>query len=128
MTRPAVVLSFLASLLLAMPVYAVDELSEIDDCRDFSLIAKEVMTARQKKRPMSETLPKTVKKIESWAEKYGLTVDSEMVEETATMLVIPAYDRFAWPSDSGYNENRQDAISDFENHHFEECYTGLTSD
>ena len=37
MTRPAVVLSFLASLLLAMPVYAVDELSEIDFCKDLSV-------------------------------------------------------------------------------------------
>ncbi len=128
MARPVVVLSLLASLLLAAPADAVDGVSEIDVCRDFSLIAKEVMTARQKKRPMSETLPKTVKQIESWAEKYGLTMDSEKVEEAAAMLVIPAYDRFAWPSGSGYNENRQNAISDFENHHFEECYTALTSD
>jgi len=128
MTRPVVVLSFLASLLLATPAYAVDEVSEIDVCRDFSLIAKDVMTARQKKRPMSETLPNAIKRIEDWAEKYGFEIESEEVEEMAGTLVIPAYDSRVYPSSSTFDESRQEDISEFENFHFEECYTGLTSD
>ena len=86
------------------------------------------MTARQKKRPMSETLPNAIKQIADWAEKYGFEMNSEEVEEAAAMLVIPAYDRTAYPSNSNWNPERQDAIRDFENHHFEECYKGLTSD
>ena len=128
MTRLVVVLTFLASLLLAAPADAVDEVSNIDVCRDFSLIAKDVMTARQKKLPMSETLPFAITLIEIWAEKYGYELESKGLEEAAAMLVLPAYDEVVYPSDSVFDEKRQEAISRFENHHFEECYNGLTSD
>ena len=128
MSRPVVVLFFLASLWLAAPADAADEVSAIDICRDFSLIAKNVMTARQKKQPMSETLPNTIKQIEDWAKKYGTEMDSKDVEEGAVLMVMPAYDRRAYRSDSNWNPERQDAIRDFENEHFEECYKGLTSD
>jgi len=127
MSRPVFVLFFLASLWLALPADAADEVSEIDFCRDLSLIARDVMTARQKKMPMSETLPNAIKLIEDWAEKYGIEMNSEEIEETAAMLVVPAYDGTAWPRGSLYNEERQDAISDFENQAFEGCYKGAKS-
>jgi len=128
MTRPVIALFFLASLWLTGPASAVDEVWEIDVCRDFSLIAIDVMTARQKKKPMSETLPNAIRQITAWAEKYRLELNSEKVEEVAAMLVMPAYDRAAYPSGSAWNPERKDAIRDFENLHFEECYKGLTSD
>ena len=128
MSRSVVVLFFLASLWLAAPADAADEVSGIDLCRDFSLIDKNVMTARQKKQPMSETLPNTIKRIEDWAKKYGIEMDSKDVEEGAALMVMPAYDRAAYPSDSNWNPERQDAIRDFENAVFEGCYEGLPSD
>ncbi len=124
MIRHVIVLFFLACLWLAAPADAADEVSGIDLCRDFSLIAKDVMTARQKKRPMSETLPNAIKLIEDWAKKYGVEMSWKDAEEGAALLVIPADGRAAYPIDSA----RQDAIRDFENDHFEECYKGLTSD
>ena len=128
MTRPIVVLSFLTSLLLAVQAYAVDEVSEIDVCRGFSLIAKSVMTARQARKPMSETLPYTMKLIENWAEKHGIELDSKEVEEGASVLVIPAYETTTFPKGSLWNEDRQDAINEFENGAFEHYYEGLKSD
>ena len=128
MSRLVVVIFFLASLWPAAPADAADEISGIDICRDFSLIAKNVMTARQKKQPMSETLPDTIKQIEDWAKKYGIEMDAKDVEEGAALMVMPAYDMAAYPSDSNWNPERQDAIRDFENASFEGCYTGLQSD
>ena len=128
MSRPLVVLFFLASLWLPAPADAADEISEIDICLDMSLIAKNVMTARQKKQPMSETLLNTIKLMEDWVKKYGMEMDSKDVEEGAALIVMPAYDRAAYPSNSSWNPERQDAIRDFENEYFEECYKGLTSD
>jgi hypothetical protein len=123
-----IVVFFLASLWLASPADAADDVSDIDICRDFSLIAKNVMTARQKKQPMSETLPNTIKQMKDWVKKYGLEMDSKDVEEGAALMVMPAYDIAAYPSDSNWNPERQDAIRDFENMFFEGCYEGLQSD
>ena len=125
MTRSIVVLFLLLSLMLALPAYAVDEVSEIDVCRDFSMIAKDIMTARQKKRPMSETLPIAVDRIEDWVEEYGFEIDSE---EMAATLVIAAHENRVFPNSSIYEEERREEISEFENYYFEECYKGLTSD
>ncbi len=124
MTRPVLLLSFLVSLLLAAPAYADDEVSEIDVCRDYSIIAKDIMTARQKNRPMSETLPFARDRIKDWADKIGLEMDLEEAEKNAAILVMDAYDRPVYQVDT----LAQGAISDFENVYFEECYTGLTSD
>ena len=128
MNRLTVVLLLAASQWLAALADAADEVSEIDVCRDFSLIANKVMTARQKKKPMSETLPNAIKQVEEWAKKYGIEMDSDDVEEGAALLVIPAYDKRTYPRDSAWNQERQDAIRDFENEHFEECYRALKSD
>ena len=59
---------------------------------------------------------------------WRVSINSEEVEEMAATLVIPAYDRCAYPSDSAWNPEREDAIRDFEDEQFEECYEGLTSD
>ena len=46
----------------------------------------------------------------------------------AAKLTIHAYDTFALPVGSSFDDNRQDAISDFEDEYFESCYTELTSE
>lgn len=112
----------LLSLFLATTAYADDEVSKIDVCRDFSIIAKEIMTARQKKRPMSESLPIAIDRIEDWAEEYEF--DAEKAEEMAAALVMAAYKSTSYDVE----ELRRDEIGEFENLHFEECYKGLTSD
>jgi hypothetical protein len=124
MIRLVVVLFFLASLWLVAPADAADEISEIDVCRDFSLIAKDIMTARQKDRPMSETLPTARDRIKDWADNVGFDMDTKKAEGIAADLVMAAYDIPVYPID----RLAQVEISQFENQHFEECYTGLTSD
>ena len=124
MIRHVVVLSFLASLFLAARADAVDDFSEIDVCTSFSLIAKDVMIARQKDKPMSQTLPLARDRIKKWADKFGFGVDLKEAEEQAAQLVMAAYDRPSY----GSGGNAQDQISDFENDYFKECYKGLTSD
>ena len=54
-------------------------------------------------------------------------MDSEDAEEGAASLVIGAYDVAAYPSTSAWNPERKDAIRDFENEVFEECYEQWTS-
>ena len=128
MTRSIVVLLLLLSLMLATTAHASDEVSGIDVCRDFSIIAKDIMTARHKNKPMSEALPIAIDRIKDWMDKYGFEVFSEEAEEWAEALVIDAYDGPVFPSSSTFNESRREEISEFENGHFEECYKGLTSD
>ena len=105
-----------------------DEISAIEICRDISLIAKDVMTARQNKEPMSEILPATIKQLQKWAEKYGQEMSSQAAEDIAAPLVIGAYDVGAYPDGSAWNPERREAIHDFENDFFEECYEGWTSE
>ena len=94
----------------------------------FLFIAKDVMIARHKELPMSETLPEAIKRIKDWAEEYGFEFESKAMEEIAASLVIPAYDSTVYPRNSTFDQARQNEISEFENLHFAECYTGLTSD
>jgi len=121
------ILPAFASLLLATPAVADDELSPIDVCTSFSLIAKDVMTARQIDRPMSETLPFAIDRIKKWADEVRMDMDAKDTEKWAAEMVMVAYDSPSYgnPRDSG---NSQDEISDFENKHFEQCYKELTSD
>ena len=105
------------------PEAAVDEVSEIDFCKDFSVIAKEIMTARQKGKPMSETLPIAIARFIDWADKYGIEMDREEAEEASAGLVMAAYERPSWESEVLQREE----ISEFENAVFKECYEGLTS-
>ena len=117
-------LAVLSSLLLATTAYADDEVDEIDICREFSLIAKEIMTARQDDKPMSETLPIAIDRFRDWADKYGFEMDMEDAEEFAAEMVMAAYES----SPSFGEEHQRRRISEFENSHFGECYKGLTSD
>ena len=124
MTRLVVIFLLLALPMLVTPTDAADQISEIDVCREFSLIAKNVMEERQKDKPMSQTLPSARDQIKKWADKLGLDVDVKEAEEQAAQLVMAAYDRPSFGS--GGNAERE--ISTFENDYFEECYKGLTSD
>ena len=109
--------------LLALVASADDEISVIDFCRDYSLVAKKVMYERQQKKPMSDTLLQTIRLIEDWAKKYGVEMDSEKAEEGAATMVLEAYKAPTFPLDSVWREKRQDEIDSFENGVFEECYT-----
>ena len=114
----------LLSLFLATTAFADDEVSEIDLCREASLIANQVMTARQQNRPMSETLSKTIDQFKVWGDKYSLEMDMEEAEEGAAAMVMAAYEVMISTND----EFRQDSVIEFENDIFKECYKGLTSE
>ena len=110
-------------LLLTSTAYAADDASPIDFCTDMSIIAKEIMTARQKDRPMSETLPMAKNLIKSWGEKYGLEIAMGEAEEMAAEMVMAAYKKMI-----STDPFKKETITEFENNIFAECYKGLTSD
>ena len=112
------------TLLLATAAQADDEIPPIDVCRDFSFVARDVMTARQKDRPMSETIPNATNLIKRWADKYRLAVDMEEAEEQAADLVMDAYLKASYDVE----ELQRDQISEFEDSYFKACYRELTSD
>ena len=124
MTRSIAVLLLLLSPLLASPANADDEVQPIEICRDFSFIAKEIMTARQMDKPMSENLPNARDLVKGWADKYGLAVDMEEAEKTAADMVMDAYVKASYDIEG----LQQDQIGDFENSYFRACYTELTSE
>ena len=122
-------LAVLSSLLLATTAYADDEVDEIDVCREFSLIAKEIMTARQDDKPMSETLPMAIDLFRNLPKRFGVDAESDLdgegeFREAATELVMIAYDRPSYDLD----ELQQTEISNFENGVFSECYKASISD
>ncbi len=82
----------LLSLLLVTTTHAGDELQSIEICTDMSLIARQVMIARQQDRPMSSTLPETTNQIKKWGDKYGLEMDLDEAEEMAADMVMAAYE------------------------------------
>ncbi len=100
---------------------APNDYSIIEICTDFSEIAKFIMTARQKDRPMSQTLPTAMARVKNWVNKYEFEPD----DEVATGLVMHAYERPSWNYSDGL---KKDEISEFENEAFRGCYDGLTSD
>jgi len=114
----------LMSLLLATTAHADDEFGPIDFCRDVSLIANQVMTARQQNRPMSETIPKATNRFKDWSDKYGFDMDMDETEEVAADMVMAAYGQVISPVE---NYKRLE-ITDFENIVFEECYKTAISD
>ncbi len=82
----------LLSLLLVTTTHAGDELQPIEICTGMSLIARQVMIARQQDRPMSSTLPETTNQIKKWGDKYGLEMDLDEAEEMAADMVMAAYE------------------------------------
>ena len=122
--------SLLLSLLVATPAYADDEPSAMDWCRDISLIARDVMYARQSNVPMSSTLPNTLDELRNMFTELGVDIndmDEEQqeafgqIEELITRLVMDAYEVPAWDLESLQN----DAVNSFENSAFSYCYQGF---
>jgi len=116
----------LVSLLLATVAYADDEASPMGVCKDLSIIAREIMTARQEDKPMSETLPAALKLFRDMADSYEVewVEEAKEAEEGIVELVMAAYDLPSYPVE--VLQTRE--ISEFENEVFAECYKGATSD
>ncbi len=113
----------LLSLLLAMTAHAEDELKPVDFCTDLSLVANQVMKARQRDRPMSETLPMAKNRIKSWGDKYGLEIDMDEAEEMAAEMVMAAYEKMI-----STDAFKKQTTTEFENAFFKQCYEEATSD
>lgn len=111
-----------SSILLVSQTYADDEVSPIEFCKELSIIAKEVMTARQMDQPMSETLPFAQTLFRSLAIKLGREVDEE-IDEAIVGLVMGAYEKPSYDMPA----LQQSEINDFENLVFAECYKGIKS-
>jgi hypothetical protein len=134
--------------LLATTTYGQDEdfgwdieNSGIEYCKWVSIIARDIMTARQQGKPMSETLPFALDRIRDFPEDMGLDVEElseDMDEEKKaemlavlenfyqgikpiiTELVMRVYEAPAYT----FEENQRTAISELENATFAQCYEG----
>ncbi len=135
MTRCATAL--LLSLLFATTTYGQDDDASfgIEYCRWVSILAKEIMTARQEDKPMSETLPFALDRLKEFLDDMGVDVEELGEEERAevlaelevyfqtmrpiiTQMVMGAYKAPTFT----YEEHQRDAISEFENGAFASCY------
>ena len=125
----------LLSLLLATTTYGQDEFDnlEIESCKLVSIVAKEVMTARQKGQPMSETLPSAIDRFKDLIGEIGVEIDDlggeeqealKELEQVIAQLVMGAYEA---PPFTDENAQRM-TINHFENAAFAECYKGSMSD
>ena len=126
---------FLISLLplLAVPAHAddTDPAEAIEHCTVISLIARDVMAARQVAQPMSTVLPEAIKRFEEWMVSLGFEPgpDTADAADAANKMVVHAYSISAYPSDGApYEMKRNEEIAQFENEYFSECYTRLTSE
>lgn len=115
--------TILLSLFLAATAHADDEVSPISVCTDFSIMAREVMTARQKDKPMSESLPMAKNLVKRWGEKYGLEIPMDEAEKIAAEVVMAAYTAII-----STDPFKKETITEFENGVFAECYKEMTSD
>ena len=111
-------------IVLLSPAFADDEPSPLVFCKDWSIIAREIMTARQNDVPMSETLSKAISRYQDWADKYDREMDAQTAEELAAPLVMGAYGEIIEATD----RFQQQAITAFENRVFQECYQRRMSD
>ena len=133
-------------LLLGSSAFADTELDSIEFCKDLSILAREVMVARQNDRPMSEVLPTAIKRMQKVYEdalsrELGVDLDDALsalealgtdemeikekkeeledaAREAAKLLLVAAYDVPSYSTPG----NQKDAINDFENEFFEGCY------
>jgi len=106
-----------------MTAHAEDELKPVDFCTDLSLVANQVMKARQKDRPMSETLPMAKNRIKSWGDKYGREMDIDEAEAIAAEMVMAAYEEMI-----STDPFKKQTTTEFENAFFKQCYEEATSD
>jgi len=143
--------AILLSLLLTTTAYAQDEDAyfEMEDfgieyCKWVSILAKDVMTARQQDKPMSETLPYALDRLNDFpkdmieliapesSEDLDDLDDVEQAEVEAlfdpvfqelkpfiTQMVMAAYEVPTFSTGG----NQRDLISEFENTFFAGCYT-----
>ena len=137
-------------LLLATTTYGQDEDTGlgiedfgIEYCKWMSILAKEIMTARQKDKPMSETLPFALDRLRDFPKDMGVDIEElseelELEEEEQaeilaefepffqemkpiiTQLVMGAYKAPVFTCE----ETQRGWISDFENAAFASCYEG----
>jgi len=125
----------LVSLLLATISYGLDEFDnlEVESCKLVSIVAKEIMTARQEGQPLSETLPSAINRFKELLEEIGVDVsvleaeipgELKELEQAIAQLAMGAYEV---PPFSNENAQR-DAIDYYENTAFSECYKGVVSD
>ena len=114
--------AILSTLLLTTTAYAVDEVTPMGVCKDISIIAKEIMIARQAGKPLSETLPNALAQFGEMQKRYEIEPFEEG-NEAITVLVMAAYDIPTYSTEG--NQRRE--ISEFENQVFAECYKGMAS-
>lgn len=114
----------LMSVFLATTAHADEDIGPVDLCRDVSQIANQIMTARQKNRPMSETIPVAADGIMGWSDKYELEMTAGKAEEAAADMVMAAYEQSIQPVE----RHQRLEITEFENAVFKECYESATSD
>ncbi len=144
MKRYATVAVLLA-LLFATTTYGQDEDASlgIEYCRWLSILAKEIMTARQQDKPMSETLPFALDRLRDFPKDIGVDIEelSEDLEEEEqaemhaemlavienyfqemkpiiTQLVMGAYEAPVFTDE----KTQRRWISDLENAVFASCY------
>ncbi len=131
------------SLLLAVTAYGQDAGADsgIEFCKWVSILAKDVMTARQHGKPMSETLPFALDRLRGFHEDLGVDVDElsaglsddekadlhaelersyQEVKPAITKMVLGVYKKEVFTDE----KLQRDAISDFENGVFASCYMG----
>jgi hypothetical protein len=123
----------LFSQLLAAPAYGQFESydSNVEFCKWLSILARDVMTARQKNTPMSETLPWAVGRLPDMLSDMGIDVTEWEYEAQVqweehfqgmklivSNLVMEAYGVPALDSPN----LKRDSINEFENLVFSACY------
>jgi len=123
MSRPKAAI-VLMSILLATTALADDDVRPLEFCRDLSLIANQVMIARQRDKPMSETIPIATDRLIQLTKKYGREIELDEAEELAAGMVMDAYRE----SIEIFDDDKKLEVTEFENDVFKECYEQATSD
>ena len=142
LTRSALSLGVLMLLLgHAAPAQEDDTEWNIEYCKWVSLLAKDIMTARQDDAPMSETLPFALDRVDNFF--YDMGVDFDELDEEEAELALQEADDFAKEMKPlitkmvmGFYEApvwtvemlQTQAISEAENATFASCFGGMESE
>ena len=130
MTKSLSVLLILFSQIFATTAYGQDDVDKkiFEKCKWVAQVAKEIMTARQREQPMSETL---AFKLDQVRELLGETADMDdlndsqleqlkVMEQGLTEMVMGAYETPLATSD----EDRRELVNSAEVAAFTGCYEG----